>query len=99
MEISWYCKKFEALSPYEVYDFLRLRSEVFVVEQTCIFLDMDDKDQRCYHLLGYFEKDLVAYTRLVPPGHIYTEPSIGRVVTAQATRRTGIGRALMKESI
>jgi ElaA protein len=99
MEIKWYCKKFEALMPFELYDLLRLRSEVFVVEQKCIFLDMDDNDQKCYHLLGYYKNVLAAYTRLVPPGAIYTQASIGRVVTRKATRRTGIGKALMNESI
>ncbi|HVG17119.1 MAG TPA: GNAT family N-acetyltransferase [Chitinophagaceae bacterium] len=99
MEINWYCKKFDALLPFELYDLLRLRSEVFVVEQKCIFLDMDDNDQKCYHLLGYDKDTLAAYTRLVPPGAIYTEASIGRVVSRKATRRTGIGKALMDESI
>ena len=85
--------------PFELYDLLRLRSEVFVVEQNCVFLDMDNNDQKCYHLLGYYENVLAAYTRLVPPGTIYPEASIGRVVTGKATRRTGIGKLLLKESI
>lgn len=98
-EISWTLLSFEALKPTTLYDLLRLRSEVFVVEQHCVFLDMDDKDQHCYHLLGYQANKLVAYTRLVPPGVIYPEPSIGRVVTSPSVRRTGLGRVLMEKSI
>ncbi len=97
--LQWTCKAFEELSVQELYAALRLRSEVFVVEQACVFLDMDDKDQGCFHLLGKNEGQLFAYTRLVPPGHIYTEASIGRVVTAPAARGTGAGRLLMQQSI
>lgn len=99
MEIQWLRKKFEALSPYEVYAILQLRNEVFVVEQSCVFQDADDKDQDCFHLMGFFNNKLVAYTRLVPPGVIYTAASIGRVVTSPAVRREGAGRELMKKSI
>lgn len=99
MEISWVVKPFNDLSPLQVYDFLRLRSEVFVVEQNCVFLDADDKDQESLHLMGYLEGQLIAYTRLVPPGVIYNIPSIGRVVTHSSVRRSGAGRALMQESI
>ncbi|RYZ51212.1 MAG: GNAT family N-acetyltransferase, partial [Chitinophagaceae bacterium] len=72
---------------------------VFVVEQACVFQDADDKDQGCHHLLGFVDKKLVAYTRLVPPGHIYAETSIGRVVTSPAVRGSGAGRELMRQSI
>ena len=77
--LNWTLKKFEDLSPGELYAILRLRSEVFVVEQNCVFLDMDDKDQQCYHLMGWQGNLLAAYTRLVPPGISYEQPSIGRV--------------------
>ncbi|OLY91942.1 ElaA protein [Cnuella takakiae] len=98
--LQWNCKRFEELSPAELYALLRLRSEVFVVEQNCVFLDMDNMDQGCWHLLGTNEAgELVAYTRLVPPGHIYPMASIGRVVSAPSARRTGAGRELMQESI
>jgi ElaA protein len=70
-----------------------------VVEQNCVFQDADDKDQDSYHLLGYHQHKLVAYTRLVPPGVAYQEASIGRVVTSPSVRRTGAGRVLMQESI
>ncbi len=98
-EMIWLCKKFEALSPFELYDLLRLRSDVFVVEQNCVFLDLDDNDHHCYHVLGYIKNKLAAYTRLLPPGIIYKEASIGRVATLKSERRTGNGRALMQQSI
>jgi ElaA protein len=98
-EIQWQCKKFELLNPFELYQLLRLRSDVFVVEQNCVFLDPDNYDLQCYHLMGYIHNDLVAYTRIVPAGLIYKEASIGRVVTAKAVRRTGAGKELMQTSI
>lgn len=99
MHIDWIFKKFEALTPFELYAILQLRNEVFVVEQNCVFQDADDKDQDCYHLMGMAGNKLVAYTRLVPPGVIYPEISIGRVVTSPAVRRHGAGRELMTQSI
>ena len=99
MLIQWTLKKFDELTPYEVYAVLQLRNEVFVVEQACVFQDADDKDQDSYHLLGYQQKKLIAYTRLVPPGVIYDVPSIGRVVTSPSVRGSGAGKELMKQSI
>jgi ElaA protein len=99
MQIQWLLKKFEALSPYQVYAILQLRNEVFVVEQHCVFQDADDKDQHSYHLLGFSDNKLVAYTRIVPAGVIYEQASIGRVVTSPSIRRAGAGRQLMQQSI
>ena len=99
MQIQWKLKKFSELSPYELYAILQLRNEVFVVEQNCVFQDADDKDQDSYHLSGYKNDKLVAYTRLVPPGLIYDEASIGRVITSPSVRREGAGKLLMQESI
>ena len=99
MPIQWVLKKFDELSPQQVYAILQLRNEVFVVEQNCVFQDADDKDQASYHLMGFNGNKLVAYTRLVPAGEIYEQPSIGRVVTSPSVRATGAGRQLMNESI
>jgi ElaA protein len=82
-----------------LYEILQLRNEVFVVEQNCVFQDADDKDQNSYHLMGFSDSKLVAYTRLVPPGEIYEQPSIGRVVSSPSVRGSGVGRELMIESI
>ena len=99
MQIEWRFKQFVQLTPFEVYELLRLRAEVFVVEQNCVFLEPDGIDQHCFHLLGYNDKKLIAYTRIVPPGVVYQEASIGRVVIALSVRNTGIGRILMDQSI
>ena len=99
MQIQWLLKKFEELSPYQVYAMLQLRNEVFVVEQHCVFQDADDKDQLSYHFLGFNDNKLVAYTRIVPAGVIYEQASIGRVVTSPSVRRSGAGRQLMQHSI
>jgi ElaA protein len=102
--IKWITKTFEALTPHELYAVLRLRSEVFVVEQQCVFLDMDNSDQLAVHVLGYNDEPgrdntLIAYTRLFAPGIKYDMASIGRVVTAPLARGNGSGRQLMEHSI
>lgn len=99
MPLHWVLKKFDALTPRELYTVLQLRNAVFVVEQNCVFQDADDKDQDSYHLMGFQDDKLVAYTRLLPPGLSYTQASIGRVVTSSTVRRTGAGRELMARSI
>ena len=91
--------RFEDLTAREIHDLFQARSAVFVVEQNCAFQDLDGVDPECWHLLGHRGTELVAYCRLVPPGVKYAEPSIGRVVTTQAARRTGRGRELMREAL
>lgn len=98
-DIKWELKKFKELTVEELYDILKLRSEVFVVEQNCVFLDMDDRDQLSYHLQGRAEDKLIAYVRILPPGLAYDEPSIGRVVSSPLYRRKGAGKELMKTAI
>jgi ElaA protein len=97
--VSWICKPFDQLSLADLYSILRLRSEVFIVEQTCAYQDLDNKDQQSWHLMGWQDSLLCAYTRLIPPGISYPEASIGRVVTSGAVRRLGIGKELMEKSI
>jgi ElaA protein len=92
-------KAFHELTVNELYDLLKLRSEVFVVEQNCVFLDQDDKDQKCFHLLLYHDDQLVAYSRLVPAGLSYQEMAIGRVVTSPSVRGKGLGRVVMEIAI
>lgn len=99
MATEWQLKTFDELSLAELYRLLQLRNAVFIVEQTCPFQDLDDKDQQSYHFMGMQENRLVAYTRLLPAGLAYEEPSIGRVVTADTVRGSGIGRELMQRSI
>lgn len=97
--VTWTCKYFPDLNTGELYAILRLRNEVFIVEQNCPYMDLDNKDQDCYHLMGWKNDQLIAYTRLLPPGLAYPQTSIGRVVSSPGARRTGIGRELMKASI
>ena len=99
MSLTWIIKEFSQLSPTELYAIIRLRNEVFVIEQNCIYQDADNKDQASLHLCGWTNNELVAYTRLMPPGLSYEECSIGRVVTSPAHRKTGAGRELMQVSI
>lgn len=99
MNLSHLIKPFYELTLDELYAILKLRSEVFVVEQNCVFLDQDDKDQKCYHLLLYVDGKLGGYSRLVPPGLSYSEMAIGRVITASFVRGKGLGRILMEKSI
>ena len=97
--MEWIHKKFDELTVSELYDILQLRNEVFAVEQNCVYPDMDYKDQPSVHLMGWMDHKLVAYTRIIPPGIAYAEPSIGRVVTSSLVRRSGTGRELMQRSI
>ena len=98
--LQWRCLPFHALSAETLYRLLRLRSEVFVVEQACVFLDMDGLDAQCLHVLGeVVDQDgtphLHASTRLVPPGVAFAEASIGRVVTAPTNGAAGIIPAVL----
>lgn len=100
MALHWRFARLEELSPLEVYDMLALRSEVFVVEQQCIFQDADGVDAQAHHLLGRDDSGaLVAVLRLVDPGIKYGEPSMGRVISAPSVRRLGVGRELVAEGI
>ena len=92
-------KTFEKLSVDELYDALQLRSDVFVVEQTCAYPDLDDKDKLALHVLGYYENKLIAYARLLAPGVSYKEAAIGRVVVNKNYRGKNAGRELMKKAI
>ncbi|MFT7121779.1 MAG: ElaA protein [Neolewinella sp.] len=101
MKITYQAVPFANLTIIQLYELLRLRAEVFVVEQDCVYQDLDDKDQPAIHLLGYDEAGrLAAYTRLLDKGFSYPNyASIGRVITAPFARGKGIGRPLMKESV
>ncbi len=92
-------KHFDELTTAELYELLRLRNEVFVVEQKCYYADLDNKDQTSYHLLYYVDNQFARYTRLLPTGLSYPEASIGRVVIAPTHRGIGLGKKLMEASI
>lgn len=97
--VNWQLKSFTELTPEELYRLLVLRSEVFVVEQACVYQDLDGKDQRAMHLMGWRNNELVAYARLLPPGISYETASIGQVATSPAVRGMGIGRLLVGKAM
>ncbi|RZK21428.1 MAG: GNAT family N-acetyltransferase, partial [Pedobacter sp.] len=82
MEYTTIIKAFEKLSTEELYQIMKLRIEVFIIEQQCLYQDADDKDQKCHHLMLIKDETLVAYARLVPAGLSFPEVSIGRVITS-----------------
>ena len=98
-EISWKFAAFDALSLTELYDLLQLRSEVFVVEQACVFQDMDGADAAALHLLGTSGSQLVAYARCFAAGMKFREASIGRIITRSALRGSGAGHRLVRHAI
>lgn len=97
---AWICKPHAELTPAELYAILRLRSEVFVVEQNCVFLDMDGKDLlgQTEHLMAWQDGALLAYCRLLEPALNDGQAVIGRVITAPAARGTGLGHELMRRA-
>jgi ElaA protein len=98
--INWVLKKFDDLLPSELYAIMQLRNEVFVVEQNCVYQDADDKDIHSYHLCGWNDFTLAAYSRILPTGLAYEKySSIGRVVSSPKYRGTGIGKELIAHSI
>lgn len=92
-------KSFKELTNQELYDLLKLRSEVFVVEQNCIYQDIDGKDQMAHHVLGFKDNKLIAYTRIFKPGDYFEKASIGRVVVAKNKRAFKYGYDIMQASI
>ena len=99
MNINWEFKNFSELTLESLYDIMRLRQEVFVLEQNCPYLDADRKDIHSYHLLGYLDSELVTYLRLVKPGISFDELSFGRILTSKKIRGNGVGKILMEEGI
>lgn len=99
MKIDFVVKAFEELTTIELYKILKLRSEIFIIEQNCVYQDIDDKDLKCHHLMCLVDGNLAGYTRIVPRGLTYEDASIGRVVIGTAYRGLGLGKQLMEHSI
>jgi ElaA protein len=97
--LHWVLKEYCDLDIDELYAAMRLRQEIFVVEQNCPYLDADGKDVYSHHLFGFLNKELVAYCRLVNPGISYEEVSIGRVVVKSSHRKYGYGHILMQRAL
>lgn len=94
-----FIKSFNDYSTQELYDVMQLRSEVFVVEQDCVYQDLDGKDKKAMHILGYKDQELAAYTRIFKPGDYFEKASIGRVVVSPKMRGLAYGQKIMKASI
>ena len=97
--MNFTAKYFSELNTTELYEILQLRSEVFVVEQDCVYQDIDFKDQKSLHIIGYKNNKIVAYTRIFKPGDYFDNASIGRVLVVASERKYGLGHELMKASI
>jgi len=101
--IDWQFSRFADLTPFDLYDVLAQRQNVFILEQTCLYPDIDGYDLEAHHLLGWRDGDgkrqLAAYLRVLAPGAKYDEMSIGRVITTPAARGTGAGRMLLEQGI
>ena len=98
-KLNFKIKYFNQLSTQELYSILQLRSEVFVVEQDCVYQDLDGKDQLAYHVLGYKDSILIAYARVFKPGDYFSKSSIGRIIVKKTHRRFKYGDHLVKNSI
>ncbi|TKD65132.1 GNAT family N-acetyltransferase [Flavobacterium sp. ASW18X] len=93
-------KKFDELSIHQLYAILALRSQVFVVEQDCVYQDLDGKDKLASHIMGFSTNgQLAAYTRVFSSGDYFKNASIGRVVVASTQRKYGYGKIIMQKSI
>lgn len=99
MSSEWKIRRFQALSVEELYQMLKLRSEVFVVEQNCVYLDIDDKDQKALHLFREIDGKMIAYARLYDANDYFENASIGRVLTHIDFRGKKYGHALINQAI
>lgn len=101
--VTWQWSKFNELSVSDLYEIIKAREAVFVVEQNCPYQDADGKDSNAWHLVGWDEadnkKELVAYLRVLPPGTSFDEPSIGRIITTLKVRGKGLGKEIMEKAI
>lgn len=97
--LSFELKKFNQLSLSELYQILQLRSEIFVVEQVCVYQDIDGKDEKALHVFGKKQGKIVAYARCFAPGIYFEEAAIGRVLVDENERKFGYGHQLMKASV
>jgi len=100
--IHWEIKTFDTLLTDELYDLLKLRVDVFVVEQKCAYAELDEKDRHpgTFHVTGRNEnKELVAYLRILPPGSSFNQPGIGRVAVSKAYRGQGLCRTMIKKAM
>ena len=101
MQIHWNVKKFDELTPQELYEILALRQNVFIIEQNCIYEDLDHYDQKATHIFAQNQdQKVIAYLRILPPKtKIKNDYSISRVATCQSIRKLGLGKQLMTKAL
>ena len=99
MENTFHIHSFNELTSLELYSLLKLRQDIFVVEQNCIFPDLDEKDLHCMHVLHKVDDKVVAYCRILPPGITSTHPSIGRICVKKSHRGTGLAENMIVYAI
>ena len=92
-------KSFAELSTKELHDILQLRAEVFVVEQNCVYQDIDGKDEKALHVIGFKNGKIVAYCRIFKAGDYFEKASVGRVVVAKNERKFGYGHVIFQHSV
>lgn len=97
--MEWILKKFNQLTPDELYEIIKLRVEIFIVEQNCPYQDLDDKDLVSYHLFLKDNDEIIAVLRIIPEYVSYDEMSIGRVVVKKTHRGRGIAKSMMKKAM
>lgn len=97
--INFKIKPFNKLNTSELYQILSLRNEVFIVEQNCVYQDIDHKDQKAHHVIGYFDDEMVCYARIFKPNDYLEKASIGRVIVNPKFRKRDFGNSLVKTSI
>jgi len=97
--MEWKIKKFNQLSTLELYDILKAREEIFIIEQECLYYDIDSKDLDAIHIFAMEEGQVACYLRILEKGARFDEVSIGRVITRPAYRRKGYGEQMMEKAI
>lgn len=97
--MKWSLKKFSELTSHEIYKILKLRNEIFIVEQSCPYMDCDGKDEESYHLFAEDGEDIIAYLRIIKKGIIYDDVAIGRVCVNKKYRKNNLGREMLLRAI
>ncbi len=97
--MKWSLKKFSELTNHEIYKILKLRNEIFIVEQSCPYMDCDGKDEESYHLFAEDGEDIIAYLRIIKKGIIYDDVAIGRVCVNKKYRKNNLGREMLLRAI
>jgi ElaA protein len=97
--LQWQAYRFDELNTQQLYQILRLRQLVFIIEQDCLYPDLDDLDQQSVHLCAWKDGELLAYLRSLPPGLDYAESALGRILVSERARGLKLGRELVQRGV